>query len=217
MDRIMSIVGPAIPETLIMIGVSSLIAIIFGIPLGVQLYLTRKGGLKENLGLYRILDGIINIFRSLPFMVLMFILFPLTRLIVGTRIGVRASIVPLSVSAIPFLARVVEGNLLEIDTGIIEAARAMGTDTNTIVKKVLLSEALPQIVSSITLMIINLIGQSAVVGAIGGGGLGDVAIRYGYQRNQMDMLWASCIAIIILVQLVQFIGNRLAKSLDKRV
>lgn len=217
MDRIIQIVGPAIPETLIMIGVSSLVAIIVGIPLGILLFLTRQGGLKEKPNLYRVLDVIINIFRSLPFMVLMFILFPLTKLIVGTRIGVKASIVPLSISAIPFLARVVEQNLMEIDYGIIEAARSMGANTTTIVRKVLLSEAMPQMVSSITLMIINLIGQSAVVGAIGGGGLGDVAIRYGYQRNQMDMLWASCIAIIILVQIVQILGNNISKKINKKI
>lgn len=216
MDRVLDIVLPALPETIIMVAVATIIAIIFGIPLGVALYVSRPGGLKENRTLYSVLDTVINVFRSLPFMVLMFVLFPLTRLLTGTRIGVKASIVPLSVSAIPFLARIIEGNLSEIKGGIIEAARSMGSDTNTIITKVLLKEALPQIISSITLMIVNLIGQSAVVGVIGGGGLGDVAIRYGYQRNQSDVLWASCLLIIVLVQVVQIVGNSFSRAVDKR-
>ena len=216
MDRVLDIVLPALPETIIMVAVATIIAIIFGIPLGVALYVSRPGGLKENRTLYSVLDTVINVFRSLPFMVLMFVLFPLTRLLTGTRIGVKASIVPLSVSAIPFLARIIEGNLSEIKGGIIEAARSIGSDTNTIITKVLLKEALPQIINSITLMIVNLIGQSAVVGVIGGGGLGDVAIRYGYQRNQSDVLWASCLLIIVLVQVVQIIGNSFSRAVDKR-
>lgn len=215
-ERFIDIVLPAIPETLIMVLISSLIGVLIGVPLGILLYITRKGGISENKSVYRVLDTFINIFRSLPFIVLMLILVPLTILIVGRRIGLKAAIVPLSFSAIPFLARLVEGNLLEVDKGIIEAARSMGTDTKKIVTKVLLKEAFPKIISSVTMTIISLVGQSAIVGTIGGGGLGDVALRYGYQRNEIDILWLSCIAIILIVQIVQFIGMNLSKSLDKK-
>jgi len=215
-ERINDIVLPAVPETLIMVAVSSLIGVILGLVLGIILYVTKEGGLKENRTVYRILDVIINVIRSLPFIVLMLILVPLTKLIVGRRIGLQASIVPLTVTAIPFLARLFEGNFNEIDEGIIEAAKAMGSNTWTIVKKVVLKEALPSIINSITMTVINLIGLSAIVGTIGGGGLGDVALRYGYQRNQLDILWASCIAIIIIVQIVQIIGKNLSKRLNKK-
>lgn len=216
MERIIKIVLPALPETLLMVGVASIFAIIFGLPLAVFLYISQRGGLKENQKLYRFLDGLINIFRSLPFIVLIFILTPLTLLIAKKRIGLGAAMVPLSISAIPFLARLIEGNLNDVEGGIIEAAQAMGADTKTIVTKVLLREALSPIISSLTMTIIALIGQSAIVGTIGGGGLGDVALRYGYQRNETDILWAACILIILIVQIVQLIGNYLVKKLDKR-
>lgn len=216
MERILSIVLPAIPQTLIMVGVSSLIAVVIGLPLGILLYTSQQNGLSENPTVYKILDGFVNVFRSLPFAVLMLLVMPLTKIIVGRRIGTTASIVPLTVTAIPFIARMLEGNFNSLDKGIIEAAKAMGSDTQVIVKKVVLKESLPQIISTVTMTIINLVGQSAIVGLIGGGGLGDIALRYGYSRNQMDILWAACIAIIILVQIVQFIGNNLAKILDKK-
>lgn len=216
MERILQILLPAIPQTLLMVVVSSIIAISLGLPLGVILYITQKDGLSENQFIYKILDGIINMFRSLPFVVLMLVVFPLSLLIVGKRIGTEAAIVPLTVSAIPFVARLMETYLDEVDKGIIEAARAMGSNTFTIVRKVLIREAMPQIINGITMTVINLIGLSAIAGIIGGGGLGDVANRYGYQRNQTDILWAACIVIIILVQSVQFIGNRLSKSINKK-
>lgn len=167
MERIISIVLPAIPETLLMVGVSSLIAVVVGLPLGMILYTSQKGGLSENLTVYKILDGFVNIFRSLPFAVLMLLVMPLTRFIVGRRIGTTASIVPLTITAIPFIARMFEGNFNGLDKGIIEAARAMGSDTLTILRKVVLKESLPQIISTVTMTIINLIGQSAIVGLIG--------------------------------------------------
>ncbi len=216
MERILKIVLPAIPETILMVGVSSMIAVVVGLPLGILLYTSQQGGLSENSRVYKILDGFVNVFRSLPFAVLMLLVMPLTKLIVGRRIGTTASIVPLTVTAIPFIARMLEGNFNGIDKGIIEAAKAMGSDTNIIVKKVVLKESLPQIISTVTMTIINLVGQSAIVGLIGGGGLGELALRYGYSRNQMDILLAACIAIIILVQLVQFVGNNLSKALDKK-
>lgn len=216
MERILKIVLPAIPETILMVGVSSMIAVVVGLPLGILLYTSQQGGLSENSRVYKILDGFVNVFRSLPFAVLMLLVMPLTKLIVGRRIGTTASIVPLTVTAIPFIARMLEGNFNGVDKGIIEAAKAMGSDTNIIVKKVVLKESLPQIISTVTMTIINLVGQSAIVGLIGGGGLGELALRYGYSRNQMDILLAACIAIIILVQLVQFVGNNLSKALDKK-
>ncbi len=216
MERIFEIILPAIPQTLMMVSVSSVIAIALGLPLGLVLYVTQKKGLSENLFIYRILDAIINMLRSLPFVVLMLVVFPLSLFIVGRRIGTEAAIVPLTVSAIPFVARLMETYLNEVDKGIIEAARAMGSGAFTIVTKVLIREALPQIINGITMTIINLIGLSAIAGIIGGGGLGDVANRYGYQRNQVDILWAACIVIIFLVQAVQFIGNRLSKSINKK-
>jgi D-methionine transport system permease protein len=216
MNEVLKIVLPAIPETLLMVGASSVLAILAGIPLAIILYTTQSGGLADDGKIYNILDTIINVLRSLPFVVLMLLILPLTKLIVGRRIGTTASIVPLTISAIPFLARLLEGDFNSVNKGIIEAARAMGSSTQTIVRKVVIKEALPNIISSITMTIISLVGQSAIVGMIGGGGLGDIAIRYGYQRNQKDILWAACIAIIILVQLVQFIGINVSKSIDKK-
>lgn len=215
MDRIIKIVVPALPETLLMVGVASLFEIVLGLPLAILLYTSQKGGLRENQRLYRVLDGIINIFRSLPFIVLIFILTPITLLIAKKRIGLGAAMVPLTFSAVPFLARLIEGNLNDVDPGIIEAAQAMGADTRTIVTKVLLREALSPIIASITMTIISLIGQSAIVGTIGGGGLGDVALRYGYQRNETAILWAACLLIILIVQVVQVLGNYFVKKLDK--
>lgn len=216
MKEILNIVAPTIPETLYMVIVSTIIAVLVGTPLGIFLYTSQSRGLAEKRGLYRVLDTIINIIRSLPFVVLMLLLFPVTRFIVGKRIGTTASIVPLAFSAIPFMARLVESNLNEIPSGIIEAAQSMGASTSRIIRKVLLKEALPQLVQSITLMMINLIGLSAIVGMIGGGGLGDIAIRYGYQRNETGVLWVSCIVIILLVQIVQISGNKLAKKINKK-
>ena len=216
MNDILKIVLPAIPETLIMVGASSILAILVGTPLAIILYTSQNGGLSEDAKFYGILDTVINVLRSLPFVVLMLLILPLTKLLIGRRIRTTASIVPLTVSAIPFLARLLEGDFNSVDRGIIEAARAMGSSTQTIVRKVVIKEALPNIISSITMTIISLVGQSAIVGMIGGGGLGDIAIRYGYQRNQKDILWAACIAIIILVQLVQFIGINTSKAIDKK-
>lgn len=215
MERIIKIVLPALPETLLMVLVASAFGILLGLPLAVLLYTNQKNGLRENQKLYRFLDGIINIFRSLPFIVLIFILTPITILIAKKRIGLEAAMVPLTFSAIPFLARLIEGNLNDVDPGIIEAAQAMGADNKTIVK-VVLREALSPIIASVTMTIIALIGQSAIVGTIGGGGLGDVALRYGYQRNETDILWAACILIILIVQIVQLLGNYLTKKLDKK-
>lgn len=215
MAKIVSLlIGPTL-QTLYMVGLSSLFAVIMGLPLGIALVLTEKGGLCENAFWNKILDTFVNIFRSFPFIILMIILFPLSRAIVGTTIGTTATIVPLSISAAPFVGRVVQTSLHEVDKGVIEAALAMGADTRTIVFKVLIPEALPSLAAGVTLTVIALIGSSAMAGAIGGGGLGDVAIRFGYHRFRSDVLVAACVVIIAIVQGIQWIGDSITRALSK--
>lgn len=216
MENIFKIVGPAIPQTIYMVLFSSIIAVVFGMLLGIILTLTRPGGLREIKSLYSFLDFVVNIMRSLPFIILMIVVMPLTKVIVGKGYGTNASIVPLSISAIPFVARIVEGYLIQVDKGIIDAAKSMGATTSQIVFKVLIPESMPAIVNGITLTIINIIGYSAMAGAIGGGGLGDVALRYGYQRGQTDVLFVTVVVIIIFVQLIQFVGNSISNNINKK-
>ena len=216
MERIIDIVLPAIPETLVMVLASTIIALLIGLPLGIILTNTRPGGLTVSTKVYSILDGIINVLRSFPFVILMIVVFPLSRLIVGKSYGTAAMIIPLSLSAAPFVARLMEGYLIQVDSGIIEAAKSMGSTNKEIIFKVLIPEAMPMLVSGITMTLINVIGYSAMAGVMGGGGLGDVANRYGYQRNEPLILWSAVIVIIILVQIVQFIGNKIAENIDKR-
>ena len=216
MERIIDIVLPAIPETLVMVLASTIIALLIGLPLGIILTNTRPGGLNESAKVYSILDGIINVLRSFPFVILMIVVFPLSRLIVGKSYGTAAMIIPLSLSAAPFVARLMEGYFIQVDSGIIEAAKSMGSTNKEIIFKVLIPEAMPMVVSGITMTLINVIGYSAMAGVMGGGGLGDVANRYGYQRNEPLILWSAVVVIIILVQIVQFIGNKIAENIDKR-
>lgn len=216
MENIFKIVGPAIPQTIYMVLLSSIIATVFGMILGIILTLTRPGGLREIKSLYSFLDFVVNIMRSLPFIILMIVVLPLTKVIVGKGYGTNASIVPLSISAIPFVARIIEGYLIQVDKGIIDAAKSMGATTSQIVFKVLIPESMPAIVNGITLTIINIIGYSAMAGAIGGGGLGDVALRYGYQRGQTDVLFVTVVVIIIFVQLIQFVGNSISNNINKK-
>lgn len=216
MENIFKIVGPAIPQTIYMVLLSSVIAVIFGMILGIILTLTRPGGLREIKSLYSFLDFVVNIMRSLPFIILMIVVLPLTKVIVGKGYGTNASIVPLSISAIPFVARLIEGYLIQVDRGIIDAAKSMGATTSQIVFKVLIPESMPAIANGITLTIINIIGYSAMAGAIGGGGLGDVALRYGYQRGQTDVLFVTVVVIIIFVQLIQFVGNSISNNINKK-
>lgn len=216
MERIIDIVLPAIPETLVMVLASTIIALLIGLPLGIILTNTRPGGLNESAKVYSVLDGIINVLRSFPFVILMIVVFPLSRLIVGKSYGTAAMIIPLSLSAAPFVARLMEGYFIQVDQGIIEAAKSMGSSNKEIIFKVLIPEAMPMLVSGITMTLINVIGYSAMAGVMGGGGLGDVANRYGYQRNEPLILWSAVIVIIILVQIVQFIGNKIAENIDKR-
>ncbi len=216
MDRLISIIGPAIPQTLIMVFASTFIAIVLGLPLGVILTITRKDGLCQNLKIYSVLDKIINILRSFPFIILVIVVFPLSRILVGKAYGTAAMIIPLSISAAPFVARLMEGYFNQIDKGIIEAAKSVGSTNIQIITRVLIPEAMPMIVNGITMTLINVVGYSAMAGAIGGGGLGDIAIRYGYQMRDEVILWSTVVLIILIVQIVQVIGNRIEKKIDRR-
>lgn len=203
-------------ETIYMVATSTFFAVLFGLPLGILLVITTPGHIKENKWLNSILGWIVNFGRSVPFIILLVAIVPFTRWLVHTSIGTTAAIVPLSVAAIPFMARVTEQSLREVDKGVIEAALAMGATTSQIIFKVLLPESLPSLVLGMTITAVNLIGYSAMAGAIGGGGLGDLAIRYGYQRFRGDVMLLTVIVLVILVQVVQTIGNLIAKSLDHK-
>ena len=196
-------------ETLQMLVFSTVFSILLGLPLGMLLVVTDPKGLKANKVIYQVISTFVNISRSIPFIILMILLFPLSRWLVGTTIGTTATIVPLSIGAMPFVGRLVESALKEVPKGLVEAARAMGATTKEIIIKILLPEALPGILRGLTLLMINLVGYSAMAGAIGGGGLGDLAIRYGYHRYQMDVLIVSVLVIILLVQFIQSTGNQL--------
>ncbi len=202
-------------ETLAMVSVSSFFAVLIGLPIGLVLFATKKDSIAENKALYKILDVIINIFRSMPFVILMIVVFPLAKLIVGKKIGMVAAMVPLSVAAAPFVARMMENVFTEIDKGIIEALKSMGA-TNFQILKVVLKESKPGVIDAVTMTIINLIGYSAMAGALGGGGLGDIAIRYGWNMNQTDMLMAAVVIIVIIVQIVQRLGTNLAEKSNKK-
>ena len=180
------------------------------------LVLTDTGGLRENKRIYHILDVIINVFRSIPILILIIMLFPLSRFIVGRSTGTTAVIVPLVISAAPFVARIMEQSLNELDSGVIEAAKSMGVSQYTMVRHVMLPEAMPSIINGVTIVLINLIGYSAIAGAIGGGGLGDLALQFGYYRRDTKALYIAVIIIIALVQIVQFTGNAIRKALDKK-
>ena len=202
-------------ETCYMVFASTLLSTLIGVPLGVILTVTRKNHILPNPAIHSVLGAIVNAARSTPFIILMVAIIPLTRMIVGSSIGTTAAIVPLTISAAPFIARIIESSLLEINPGIIEAAQAMGASPMQIITKVLLPESLHSIVLGITLAIISLIGYSAMAGTLGGGGLGDLAIRYGYQRFQMDVMLATVVVLIIMVQLMQSLGDHLSKKLNK--
>ena len=203
-------------DTLQMTVISTIMAMIIGIPLGVVLVVTSKGHILENAALNKILGAIVNATRSIPFIILMVAIIPFTRMVFGTSIGTTAACVPLTLAAIPFLARLVETSIKDIQFGVIEAAQSMGASPFQIIRKVLLPEALPTIIDNVTVLIVNLIGYSAMAGAIGGGGLGDIAIRYGYQRFQGDIMLATIIILIIMVQVIQMIGDGLSKAMNKK-
>ena len=204
-------------DTLIMVAVAGGIATLLGLPLGVFLATSKHGELFVAPAANAVLGALVNATRSTPFIILVVAIIPFTRLVVGTSIGTAAAIVPLTVAATPFIARLIEGAVREVDQGLVEAARAMGATPVQIVRKVLVPEALPAIVLGLTLALVSLIGFSAMVGAVGGGGLGDLGIRYGYQRFMPDVMAIVVAVLIVLVQLVQSIGDRLARRLNKRL
>ena len=216
MERLISLLLNSTLETIIMVIFSTGFSLLLGIPLGVLLVITRKNHIWPNTKLNNILSGIINISRSVPFIILMILVFPISRLILGTTIGTKATIIPLSIAATPFVARIIENSLLEVDPGILEAVKSMGAKPLQIVLRVLIPESLPSLVLGVTITMINIISYSAMAGAIGGGGLGNLAIRYGFHRFETDILIASVIVLIILVQFVQLSGNKLSEKLDKK-
>ena len=206
----------ALGETVYMVAVSMVIATIIGVPLGVLLCTTEKGGILAAPALNKVMGSVVNAVRSIPFIILMVAIIPFTRLIVGSAIGTTAAMVPLVIASIPFIGRQVETSLKEVPFGLIEAAQSMGASPFQIIWKVLLPESMPSIVAQLTTVVIVLVGESAMAGAIGGGGLGDLAIRYGYQRFRPEVMLATVVILIVLVQLVQLLGGALAKKLDKR-
>ncbi len=203
-------------ETLYMVAVSGIIGFAVGIPLGVILHITKKSGLAENSKLNTLLGAVVNIGRSVPFLVLMVAIIPLTKLLVGTFIGTTAAIVPLTIGAIPFVARLVEGALLEIPSGLVEAAQSMGATPSQIITKVLLPEALPTIINAATITLVTLVSYSAMAGTVGGGGLGDVAIRYGFHRYDVVIMTVTVVMLIVLVQIIQSIGDAIVRRVDHR-
>ena len=217
MEQILILVGESTLETLLMVFFSTVFAILIGFPLGVLLNITNTFGITPRPVFNLVLSRIIDVLRSFPFVILMIVLLPLTRLILGTAIGTGATIIPLSIAAAPFVARITETALNEVDSGVVQAARSMGSTNWQIIYKVLIPESMPSVVSGITLTIINLVSYSAMAGTLGGGGLGDLAIRYGYQRFRTEIMIAAVVVIIILVALIQFAGTRLTnKILSKR-
>lgn len=203
-------------NTIYMVFVSAFFAVVIGLPIGVILTITDKGHIKEHSFFYKLLETLVNIGRSFPFAILMVALIPFTRWLVGTSLGTTAAIIPLTIAAIPLMARLVESSLKEVDRNILEAAIVMGSTTWQIITKVLLQEALPSIIAGVTLTIVNLIGYSAMAGLVGGGGLGQVAIQYGYNRFDSFIMIVTVALLVILVQIVQWIGNRLVRSIAQK-
>jgi len=215
-DVILSLLWRSFWQTIWMTGAAGFLSLIIGLPLGLALVATSRGGIAEQDAINRVLGILVDGFRAVPFIILLIALIPLTRLIVGTALGTTAAIVPLTIAAIPYYARVAEVSLRDVDRGLIDAVRAMGGNRWTIVREVLIPEAMPGIVAGFTVTMVTLIGASAMAGTIGGGGLGDLAIRYGYQRYETSVMIAVVIILIILVWGMQWLGDRLANRLDRR-
>ncbi len=214
--ELIALLADGLLQTAVMVGVSAAVAVLFGLPLGVVLVVTDQGGTLPRPWLNRALGAVVNATRSTPFIILMVAVIPLTHLIVGTSIGTAAAIVPLAIAATPFVARLIEAALREVDSGLIEAAEAMGATPLQVVAKVLLPEALPGIVAAVTVMVVSLIGYSAMAGAVGGGGLGDLGIRYGYQRFQPEVMAAVVVVLIAFVQVVQSAGDAVVRRVSHR-
>ncbi len=203
-------------DTLYMTLVSTLFGYLLGLPVGILLTMTDKDGIRPNRVVYRILDAIVNIMRSIPFLILLILVIPLTKFIVGKSYGSSATIVPLTIAAAPFIARMVESSLKEVDKGVIEAALSMGAGSGTIVWKVLLPEARTSLLVGVTIVVGTVLGYSAMAGTVGGGGLGDIAIRYGYYRYQTDVMLVTIVILVVLVQVLQGIGMLISRKLDRR-
>ena len=203
-------------DTLYMTLVSTFFGYVLGLPLGILLAVTDKVGIRPNAPLYKVLDVIVNILRSIPFLILLILVIPLTKLIVGQSYGSSATIVPLVIAAAPFIARMVESSLKEGEPGVIEAAVSMGAGTGTIIWKVLLAEARTSLLVGVTIAVGTILGYSAMAGTVGGGGLGDIAIRYGYYRYQTDIMLVTIVILVVLVQILQGLGMMLSRKLDKR-
>lgn len=204
-------------DTLYMTVVSTILSYVFGMVMGVLLVICRKDGIAPRPVFYAVLDMVVNLTRSFPFLILMIAVIPFTRFLVGTTIGNNATVVPLVIAAAPFVARLIEASLLEVDSGVVEAAQSMGASTWQIISKVLLPEALPSLLNGSAVAAITILGYSAMSGAVGGGGLGKLAIMYGYNRYQTDIMFATIILLIVIVQLFQMLGNWATKRFDKRV
>ncbi len=215
-EAMINLLISALGDTLIMVFASALFGCLLGLPLGVALHVTKAGQILANPLLNKVLGVIVNVGRSVPFIILLVAIIPLTRFIVGTSIGTIAAIVPLTVGCIPFIARLVEGALMEVPDDLLEAAKAMGAKPLQIIAKVLLPEALPGILNSVIITLVTLVNYSAMAGAIGGGGLGDVGIRYGYQRFDPTVMLVTVVILVVLVQLIQSAGERLVKQCDHR-
>ncbi len=215
-DDLLPLLIVALSETVYMVLLSTIMALALGLPLGITLVVTSKGHISEFSGLNNVLGTVVNIFRSFPFIILIVVLLPLSRFLVGTTLGSTAAVVPLAIGSAPFLARIIENSLKEVDKGKIEAALAMGAKSITTIWKVLIPEALPSLVRGITLAVITITGFTATAGAIGAGGLGSLAIRFGYMRYRDDVLFATVIVLVIMVQLVQWGGNFIAHRLESK-
>ncbi len=215
-DAMLNLLLHSLGETLVMVLVSAAFSALLGIPLGVALHVSKPGQILANPLLNRLLGALVNLGRSVPFIILLVAIIPFTRLVVGTSIGTLAAIVPLTVAAIPFIARLIEGALMEVPAGLVEAAQAMGGTPMQIIHKVLLPEALPGILNGVIITLVTLVNYSAMAGAIGGGGLGDVGIRYGYQRFDPVVMLITVVILVLLVQLIQSLGERLVRRVDHR-
>lgn len=202
--------------TLYMTLATTFMGYVLGLPMGIAMVITAPKGLRPNKIIYKVLDVVVNVVRSFPFLILLIVIQPLTRIIVGKSYGPTATIVPLTLSAAPFIARMVESSLLEVDHGVIEAAQSMGANLWTIIWKVMIGEAKTSLIVNVTIALGTILGYSAMAGIVGGGGLGDIAIRYGYYRYDSSIMWVTVVLLIVLVQLMQYVGMKLSKKLDKR-
>lgn len=215
-QEVMDMLIKGIGETLYMTLGATIFGYVLGLPMGILMTTTAKDGIRPNAGVYKVLDVIVNIGRSIPFLILLILLMPLTKAIVGKSYGSTATIVPLVISAAPFIARMVESSLNEVDAGVIEAAKSMGASTMQIITKVMLVEARTSLVVGVTITLGTVLGYSAMAGTIGGGGLGDIAMRYGYYRYQADIMIIAVVLLVLLVQILQVVGMILSKKLDRR-